>query len=350
MLISGEAGIGKSRISAWLAEQVAETPHTRLRYQCSPYHRDSALYPFVRQFERAAGIAPQEAPDDKLDKLVKVLGLATDRMNEVAPLIASMLSIPLPAAIPRSSASSPAQQQRRQTLSALIDQMEGLARKQPVLMLFEDVHWADATTLEVLDLAIERVRRLPILWLDHLSPGIPRSARGRACLMSPGGDRAATVSIAFRGGNSGQAGNRRDLELPAEVMAQIVAKTEGVPLFVEELTKNVLESGLLIEAGERYRLDGPLPPLAIPSTLQDSLMARLDRLAAVNEIAQIGAAIGREFSYGLLQAGSIARRRRCEPRSRNSRIPSSCFVRASRRLRATPSSTRWCRTPPTRTC
>ncbi len=133
VLISGEAGIGKSRLSAWLAEQVAETPHTRLRYQCSPYHRDSALYPFVQQFERASGIAPQEPPEAKLEKLEQVLGLATDRMNEVAPLIASMLSIPLGGRYPPQNL-SPAQQ-RRQTLSALLDQMEGLAKQRPVLSL-----------------------------------------------------------------------------------------------------------------------------------------------------------------------------------------------------------------------
>jgi predicted ATPase len=135
VLISGEAGIGKSRLSAWLAEQVAETPHTRLRNQCSPYHRDSALYPFVQQFERASGIAPQEPPEAKLEKLEQVLGLATDRMNEVAPLIASMLSIPLGGRYPPLTL-SPAQQ-RRQTLSALLDQMEGLAKKQPVLALVQ---------------------------------------------------------------------------------------------------------------------------------------------------------------------------------------------------------------------
>src|SRR5208283_5414648 len=168
VLISGEAGIGKSRLSAWLAEQVAATPHTRLRYQCSPYHRDSALYPFVQQFERAAGIAPQEPPEAKLDKLERVLGLATRAMNEVAPLIAAMLSIPTGARYPPLNL-SPAQQ-RRQTLSALLDQMEGLAKKQPVLMLFEDAHWADATSLEVLDLAIERLRKLPVLLLVTFRP------------------------------------------------------------------------------------------------------------------------------------------------------------------------------------
>jgi predicted ATPase len=168
VLIAGEAGIGKSRLSAWLAEQVAQTPHTRLRYQCSRYHRDSSLYPFVQQFERAAGIAPQEAPKSKLEKLERVLGLATDRMNEVAPLIVSMLSIPLGNRYPQVTLSIA--QQRRQTLSALLDQMEGLATKQPLLILFEDAHWADATSLELLDLVIERVRRLPILFLITYRP------------------------------------------------------------------------------------------------------------------------------------------------------------------------------------
>jgi predicted ATPase len=295
VLISGEAGIGKSRFSAWLAEQVPETPHTRLRYQCSPYHRDSALYPFVRQFERAAGIAPQEPPEAKLDKLEKVLGLATDRMNEVAPLIAAMLSIPLGNRYPPLTL-SPAQQ-RRQTLSALLDQMEGLAKQKPVLFLFEDAQWADATSLEVLDLVIDRARRLPVLFLITFRPEFEAPWKGLpdvGAIALQRLDRAEAETLVER-----VAGGRK---LPLEVLAQIVAKTDGVPLFVEELTKNVLESGLLVEDGERFRLDGPLPPLAIPSTLQDSLMARLDRLAAVKEVAQIGAAIGREFSYPLLHA------------------------------------------------
>ena len=175
-------------------------------------------------------------------------------------------------------------------------------------MLFEDAHWADATSLEVLDLAIERVRRLPVLLLITFRPefeapwkGLPDVAthRARTAWTAP---QAETLVERVTGGR----------KLPAEVLAQIVAKTDGVPLFVEELTKNVLESGLLIEDGERYRLDGPLPPLAIPSTLQDSLMARLDRLAAVKEIAQIGAAIGREFSYAAAaRASPAATRRRC---------------------------------------
>jgi predicted ATPase len=295
VLISGEAGIGKSRLSAWVAEQSAQTPHTRLRYQCSPYHRDSALYPFAQQFERAAGIAAQDNSEAKLVKLEKVLSLATDRLGEVAPLIAAMLSIPTGTRYPPLNL-SPAQQ-RRQTLFALLDQMEGLARKQPVLMLFEDAHWVDATSLEVLDLAIERMRKRPVLLLVTFRPEFEAPWKGLpdvADIALGRLERSQAESLI-----SQVTGGRK---LPPEVLAQIVAKTDGVPLFVEELTKNVLESGLLIEEADHYRLDGRLPPLAIPSTLKDSLMARLDRLAAVKEIAQVGAAIGREFSYPLLQA------------------------------------------------
>ena len=280
VLISGEAGIGKSRFSGLLAEHVTEDSHTRLRYQCSPFHHDSALYPFVQQLQRAAQITPDESAERKLDKLEAILGLATPRTQEIAPLIASLLSIPSEQRYPP-LALSPAQQ-RRQTLSALLDQMEGLAKLKPVLMLFEDAHWADATSLEWLNLAIERVRRLPVLLLITFRPefeapwtglpGVAAVALGRLDR-----DQAEMLVKHVTGGRT----------LPAEVMAQIVAKTDGVPLFVEELTKNLLESGLLIEDGASYRLDGPLPPLAIPSTLQDSLMARLDRLAAVKEIAQI---------------------------------------------------------------
>jgi predicted ATPase len=293
VLISGEAGIGKSRLCAWLADEVAETQHGRLRYQCSPYHRDSALYPFAQQFERAAGIAPQEPPEVKLDKLERVLGPATDRMNEVAPLIASMLSIPFGARYPPISRSP--DRQRRLTLSALRDQMKGLAKKQPLMILFEDAQWADATSLEVLDLLLKSVPRLPALLLITFRPEFeaPWSASPDVAMVTLGRlDRVQAKTLVER-----VTGGR---ELPAEVLAQIVVKTDGVPLFVEELTKHVLESGLLVEGPDRYRLDGPLPPLAIPSTLQDSLMARLDRLAAVKDIAQIGAAIGREFSYPVL--------------------------------------------------
>jgi class 3 adenylate cyclase/predicted ATPase len=294
VLISGEAGIGKSRFAAWLAERVASEPHTHLTYQCSPYHRDSALYPFTAQLERTSEIKPEDAADKKLDKLEAVLTLATLRVNEIAPLFASLLSIPSGTRYPPLGL-SPAHQ-RRQTLAALLDQLEGLARQKPVLALFEDVHWADATTLEVLDLAVERVRPLPVLMLITFRPEFesPWAGLSKVTSLVLGHlDKAEVETLVER-----VAGGRK---LPAEVMAQIVAKTDGVPLFVEELTKTVQESGLLVEEGDRYRLDGPLPALAIPATLQDSLMARLDRLAPVKEIAQIGAAVGRDFSFALLR-------------------------------------------------
>src|SRR5262249_50520931 len=211
-----------------------------------------------------------------------------------APLFAALLSIPSGERYPP-LALSPTQQRRR-TLAALLDQFEGLARRQPILLSFEDVHWADATSLELLDLTVERVRQLPVLALFTFRPefeppwvGLPNV--GTLTLGRLNRNDVESMIARVTGGRL----------LPAAVMKQIVAKTDGNPLFVEELTKTVLEAGILVEDAEGYRLDGPLPPLAIPETLQDSLMARLDRLAPVREIAQIGAAIGREFSYSLLR-------------------------------------------------
>jgi class 3 adenylate cyclase/tetratricopeptide (TPR) repeat protein len=295
VLISGEPGIGKSRLAAALAEHIASEPYTRLRYQCSPYHTNSALYPFIAQFERAAAFKPDDTPEQKLEKLEAILAIDRSRVQATAALFAALLSIPFGERYALLALSSA--QQRRQTLAALLDQIEGLARQEPILLFFEDAHWADATSLELIDLIVERVRQLPVLALFTFRPdfeppwvGLPNVST----LMLGRLDRSDVESMIAR-----VTGGR---PLPAEVTEQIVVKTDGNPLFVEELTKAVLEAGILVEDAEGYRLDGPLPPLAIPATLHDSLMARLDRLAAVKEIGQIGAAIGREFSYSLLRA------------------------------------------------
>jgi DNA-binding winged helix-turn-helix (wHTH) protein/predicted ATPase len=293
VLISGEPGIGKSRLAAWLAAEVAAEPHTRLRYQCSAHHCDSVLHPFVVQLGRAARLAPGDPPEAQVVKLEAML--ASARIAETVPIFASLLSIPTNGRYPPLALS--AAQQRRLTLASLLEQLEALARQKPVLMLFEDAHWADPTSLEVLDLTVERVRALPVLLVitfrpEYEAPWVALSHATGITLdrLAPAEVKSLVTRVAG------------DLALPGEVMAQIVAKTDGVPLFVEELTKAVLESGLLIEGPQGWRLDGPLPPFAIPATLQDSLAARLDRLASVKEIAHIGAAIGREFSYPLLRA------------------------------------------------
>jgi class 3 adenylate cyclase/tetratricopeptide (TPR) repeat protein/ABC-type transport system involved in cytochrome c biogenesis ATPase subunit len=295
VLISGEPGIGKSRLAAALADHIASEPHTRLRYQCSPYHTNSTLHPFITQLERAAGFKANDTTEQRLDKLEALLALGASRIEDVAPLFAELLSIPFGQRYPP-LALSPTQQRRR-TLAALLNQFEGLARRQPILLVFEDAQWADATSLELLDLTVERVRQLPVLALFTMRsefeppwvglPNVRTLTLGRL-------ERNDVESMVARvtGGRG----------LPAEVMKRIVAKTDGNPLFVEELTKAVLEAGILVEDAEGYRLDGPLQPLAIPATLQDSLMSRLDRLAPVREIGQIGAAIGRDFSYSLLRA------------------------------------------------
>ena len=294
VLISGEPGIGKSRLAAALEEHIAGEPHTNLRYQCSAHHTNSALYPFITQLERAAGFKPDDTPEQRLDKLEAPLAITASRGQDTAPLFAALLSIPFGDRYPR-LALNPAQQRRR-TLTALLDQFENLARQKPILLLFEDAHWADATSLELLDLTIERVRQLPVLALFTLRPefeppwvGLPNV--GTLTLGRLDRNNVESIVTQVTGGRA----------LPTEVMNQIVAKTDGNPLFVEELTKAVLEGDILVKDPDSYRLYGPLPALAIPATLQDSLMARLDRLAPMKEISQIGAAIGREFSYSLMR-------------------------------------------------
>ncbi|MCA6118121.1 AAA family ATPase [Bradyrhizobium sp. WSM 1738] len=294
VLISGEAGIGKSRLVAMLCENASLGAHCRVRYQCSPYHINSALHPFVAQLERAAAIRSQDTPEQKLDKLEAMLTRGTQRVANAAPLIAALLSIATGERYPPLGLNPV--QQRRQTFAALLDQLEGLARQQPVLIVCEDMHWADATTLELFDLAVDRIRGLPILALMTFRPEFEPPWAGLANVSVLRLDRLdrqdarALVEQVTVG-----------RQLPGEMMRQIIDRTDGIPLFIEELTKTVLESGLLVEDAGRYRLDRPLPPLAIPATLQDSLMARLDRLAPVKEVAQIGAAIGRDFSYTLLR-------------------------------------------------
>ena len=295
VLMSGEPGIGKSRLVREVRARLKDEPHVRLLYQCSPHHTTSPLHPLIEQLERAAGFARDELSPARLDKLEALLARGTDRPELAVPLIAALLGLPTEGRYPALDLTP--QRQKQLTLATLVEQLEGLAAAQPVLLTYEDMHWSDPTTQELLGLTIERLQRLPVLLLityrPEFSPPWPSQPHVSALAISRLGrrDGAALIERIVR-----------DKALPGEVTAQIVAKTDGVPLFVEELTKTVLESGLLKDAGDHYELAGPLPPLALPSTLHDSLLARLDRLAPVKEIAQIGAALGREFSHGLLAA------------------------------------------------
>jgi class 3 adenylate cyclase/predicted ATPase len=296
VLVSGEAGLGKSRIAAALEERLHAEPYLRLRYFCSPYHQDSPLFPFIDQLGRAAEFGRDDMPAARLEKLEAVLAHAAPPDEDVA-FLADLLSLPASERHPLPNLSP--QRTKERTLEALIHQLEGLARRQPVVMVFEDAHWIDPTSRELLDLTVERVRNLPVLLIVTFRPEFQHSWTGQpqvsmvALNRLDRHDRTALVEQ-IAGGKA----------LPDEVVAQIVDRADGVPLFVEELTKSVLESGLLREEADRYVLDGALPPFAIPTSLHDSLMARLDRLASVRHVAQIGAAIGREFPYALLRAVS----------------------------------------------
>ena len=293
VLVSGEAGLGKSRIAATLQECLAAEPAMRLRYFCSPYHQDSALFPIVDQLGRAAGFAREDTPAVKLEKLEALAARAVPPDEDVA-FLADLLSLPASERHPLPNLGP--QRKKQRTLEALMRQIEGLARQQPLLMVFEDAHWIDPTTRELLDLTVERVRSLPVLLVVTFRPEFQPPWTGQ-----PGVSMLALNRLDRRDRTALVLHVSAGKALPFEVVDQIVDRTDGVPLFVEELTKSVLESGLLREEADRYVLDRALPPFAIPTSLHDSLMARLDRLASVRHVAQIGAAIGREFSYSLLR-------------------------------------------------
>jgi len=296
VLVSGEPGLGKSRLTAELEERLQSQPHVLLRYFCSPFHQDSALYPFIDQLGRASWFAHDDPPAAKLEKLEALLARAALSDEDVA-FIADLMSLPASErhALPNLSP----QRKKENTLEALIRQLEVLASRRPVIMIFEDAHWIDPTSRELLELLVERIRSLPVLLIVTFRPELqsPWIGQPQVTMLALNRldqhDRTALVDQ-IAGGKA----------LPSEVIDRIIGRTDGVPLFIEELTKSVLESGLLREQSDRYVLDGALPPLAIPTSLNDSLMARLDRLASVRLVAQTGAAIGREFSYALLRAVS----------------------------------------------
>ncbi len=295
VLLSGEPGIGKSRLTQALREQIGAEPHKRLRYQCSPYHANSVLHPVIAELELAAGLAVDDAPEQKLEKLEALVGRAVDRVAPAVPVLAALLSIPLGDRYPPPALD--AQQLKAKTFEALIERLTGIAARQPVLMIVEDAHWIDPTTTELFEITVDRLRHLPAMLVITFRPDFtpPWSLRSHVTSLALARLPRALCLAMVESITVGKA-------LPAEVQDQIVVRTDGVPLFVEELTKTVLESGLVRRSGERYELAGPLRPVAIPSTLHDSLAARLDRLPAAKEVAQTGAVIGREFSHELLTA------------------------------------------------
>jgi class 3 adenylate cyclase/predicted ATPase len=293
VLLSGEAGIGKSRLAAALSDRLASEPHARLRYFCSPQHTDSAFYSVMGQLERAAGTAHDDTPQTRLDKLDGML-MRTSTSIEDAALFADMLSLPNDGRYPALDLEP--QQRRQRTLAALVSHIEALARQGPVLMIFEDVQWIDPTSLELLGRAVERIQSLRVLLVVTFRPEFAPPWIGRphvtALTINRLAEREVAVMIDRVVG---------DKLLPTSIRLDIIERADGIPLFVEEMTKAVLEAETQ-RAAEHAVAAVPSPALVIPASLHASLMARLDRLGTAKEVAQIGAAIGREFSHALLAA------------------------------------------------
>jgi class 3 adenylate cyclase/tetratricopeptide (TPR) repeat protein len=295
VLISGEAGIGKSSVVATIRHHLAAAGYTRITFRCSPYHTNSALYPVVMHLEQMLGFDRDQTSGTKLDKLEQALSTTSFPLEESVPLVAMLFAVPLEDRYV-SPTMSP-QQQRQQMLDTLVGWLMETSEKQPVLAVWEDLHWADPSTLEMLGLVLEQTPTVPMLHVltfrpEFEPPWTTRSHMTPITLNHLERPQVEALITHLAGGKS----------LPAEVMQHIVAKTDGVPLYVEELTKMLLESDRLREEGGQYVLTGPMATVTIPDTLQDSLMARLDQMHTAKEVAQLGAVLGREFLYELIQA------------------------------------------------
>ena len=297
MLISAEPGIGKSRLAEAFRLSLEGEPHTRLRYFCSPHHQDSALFPFIGQLERAARFEREDTPEARLEKLQALVAANSPAEGDLQ-LFVEMLSVPLGDRYPPLNLTP--QRKKEKTFEALLRQLAGLTRRQPILMIFEDLHWADPSSRELLDIAVEEIARLPVLLVatfrpEFQPPWIGQSHVTALSLRRLARDESEELVSGLVGYSAA---------LPSELLDEIIERTDGVPLFLEELTKAVLEAK---GSGVNIAASVPAAALAVPATLHASLMARLDRLGpTAKEIAQVGAAIGREFSYELLAV--IARR------------------------------------------
>jgi predicted ATPase len=298
MLLSGEAGIGKSRLVQVLKDHAKDEPHAQLECRCSPYHTNSAFYPLAELLQRKLGWQPEDTADEKLHKLETVLAQTHLDVNTAVPLFTALLSLPLPDdRYPPIQLSS--QQQRQQTLEAFLQLVLLASEQHPVLFIVEDLHWVDPSTLEFLELLIDQTPMTAIFVLFTSRPEFQPTWPHRSYLTEVSLSRLSRHQVEQMATQvaSGKA-------LPTDVIEQLVEKTDGVPLYVEEMTKSVLESGVLKEVDGQYELTGSISSLSIPATLQDSLMARLDRLVTAKGVAQYASVIGRQFSYELLQAVS----------------------------------------------
>jgi len=310
VLLSGEPGIGKSRLTAALAERLAPEPHTRLRYFCSPQHTDSAFYPIIGQMARAAGLTHDDSAKAKLDKLDPLLAPSSTSVEHAA-LFAEMLSIPNDGRYPSLDTLTP-EQRRQRTLEALTSQMVMLARQNPVLMILEDAHWTDPTSLEVFSRCVDQIATIRALLIVTFRPEFEPPWIGRphvtALTLNRMAQREVDAIVDRVVGNK---------PLPANIRQDIIERSDGIPLFIEEMTKAVLEAENQ-GAAELTVAVIPSPTRPVPTSLHASLMARLDRLGAAKEVAQIGAAIGREFSHALLAA--VARKQDAELQSSFDRL------------------------------
>ncbi|MCP5067851.1 MAG: AAA family ATPase [bacterium] len=298
VLISGDAGLGKSRLQIAFRDRLANTPHAWLECRCSAYTPRSAFHPVIELLERELGFQPGDEPETRLARLeegIAATGLAVD---ESVSLLAPLLGLPIPDRI-QPPGFSP-EHQRQKTIEVMVGCVIGLAQSQPLVLMVEDLHWCDASTVELLGWLLEQNPAAKILTLVSFRPSFE----------PPWPTRSHITPLALKRLSRRQATNlvhemTRGVELPDSIVERIVERADGVPLFVEELTKMVLESDLVEEHSGRYELTGPIAELAVPSTLQDSLMARLDRLAEGKEVAQLGATLGREFVYELLRSVSL---------------------------------------------